>query len=194
MTFLFNSDAKRGAIFAEAFARELPGIAFAMDPASVEPEAVRYLITWTVPDDLARYRNLEILFSIGAGIDQFRIDAVPAEVKVVRMVEDGIVRMMQEYATLAVLALHRHLPAYLDQQRRGIWQPIPAVQAAERRIGVLGSACWEVQCLRVCVPSAFRCPVGAALRARSTVFDASAEGKDCRPCLKPATFSSACCR
>ncbi|SCW80036.1 glyoxylate/hydroxypyruvate reductase A [Rhizobium mongolense subsp. loessense] len=109
-----------------------------MDPAAVDPLAVRYLVTWTAPADLLRYRNLEIVFSIGAGVDQFKLDSLPQKVKLVRMVEDGIIRMMQEYATLAVLMLHRNLPTYLDQQKKQIWRSILQKQTPDLNVGVLG--------------------------------------------------------
>ena len=138
MAFLFNSDAERAKVFANAFAQALPHLRFLTRAEAFDPADIRFLLTWTVPDNIARYTNLEVLFSIGAGVDQIETGSLPVEVKLVRMVEDGIVRMMQEYVTLAVLALHRDLRGYLGQQATGTWAARPVRQASDCRVSVLG--------------------------------------------------------
>jgi glyoxylate/hydroxypyruvate reductase A len=138
LTFLFNSTEERARVFAARFAEELPDLRFIRGSEAYDPAEIRYLITWTAPEDLHRFSNLEILFSIGAGIDQMKTEVLPADVLVVRMVEEGITKMMQEFVTFGVLALHRDIPFYLAQQRQAVWDPQGLVPAAARRVGVLG--------------------------------------------------------
>ncbi len=137
-TFLYKADPVRGAEWANWFAQKAPQLDFRQWPLDGNPAAVRYLAAWEPPADLSVFPNLELIFSIGAGIDQFDFTALPPGVPVLRMVEPGIIGGMVEYATLAVLSIHREWLAYRDQQRAGAWQSLRVRPASEHRIGVLG--------------------------------------------------------
>lgn len=138
MSVLYLSDAKRGAVFAKHFARALPDLPFHQGEA-VDPKAVTHLITWTPPENLsARHPNLRMIFSVGAGVDQFDLSQVPDHIAVVRMQEPGLAEQMREYVTMAVLGLHRGLPRYLNQQRAGLWQGHANRVATDVHVGVMG--------------------------------------------------------
>lgn len=139
MSFLYKADPVRGAQWAQLFAERAPEIDFHIWPSAGDPSRVRYLAAWEPPENLAAtFPNVEVVFSVGAGVDQFDLSRVPAHVPVVRMIESGLVAGMVEYVTLAVLAAHRDWLSYVAQQRQGLWRPIPVRTAASRRVGVLG--------------------------------------------------------
>ena len=139
MTFLYKSESLRGAEWAKLFAAKAPHIPFRIWPDIGDPREVRYLGAWIPPDDImAAFPNLELLISVGAGVDQFDFSKLPPELPVVRMVEPGIVDGMVEYVTMSVLALHRDLVPYIAQQKSQIWKQIRVLPASTRRVGVLG--------------------------------------------------------
>ncbi len=139
MTLLYKADPERGKQWARHFAHKAPEIPFRLWPDMGDAASVRYLAAWQPPDDPARtLPNLEVIFSVGAGIDQFDLSRVPPHIAVVRMIEPGIVEGMVEYVTQAVLTIHRDLFDYAIQQRERVWREMPVRAAATRRVGVLG--------------------------------------------------------
>lgn len=157
MHILHYGDEARGIAWQQTVARELPEIRFTCWPDVGDAAAVRYLVAWTLPDELiAGLPNLEILFSIGAGIDQLDIDRLPPALRIVRMVEPGITDTMADYVAMAVLALHRDLPFHIAEQRAGRWSWRDVPPARERRVGVMGLGELGRAALAALAPHGFR--------------------------------------
>ncbi len=155
MAVLYLSEAQRGQIFAQRFASALPDLPFYMHTAP-DPALVEFIVAWTVPDTVAAlYPNLKLVFSVGAGVDQLNMQALPPEIGIVRMLEPGIVEQMQEYVTLATLGLHRGLPRYIHQQQNSQWLAGKNYPAQQRRVGVMGLGQLGQAALRALEPFGF---------------------------------------
>lgn len=139
MALLYKADPARGAEWKELIAEKVPGLAFHIWPDTGDPALVRYLAVWEPPDDMmVRFPRAEIVFSTGAGVDQFDLSAFPSHIPLVRMMDPGIVDSMVEYVTMAVLALHRDLPRYVKDKENRCWNQVRIVPAGKRRVGVMG--------------------------------------------------------
>ncbi|GMP09191.1 2-hydroxyacid dehydrogenase [Bradyrhizobium sp. TM239] len=139
MTVLYKANMVRGAEWARFFAERAPNVPFRLWPDIGDPAEIRYLVAWVPPDDIATtFPNLELVFSVGAGVDQFDATKVPAHIPLVRMLEPGIAETMVEYVTMAVLGLHRDLLHFINQQKQQVWREIRITPAKRRRVGVMG--------------------------------------------------------
>jgi glyoxylate/hydroxypyruvate reductase A len=172
MTFLYKANATRGMEWARFFAARAPELPFRLWPDVGDPADVRYLAAWMPPDNIAAtFPNLELIFSVGAGVDQFDVSQLPSHVPLIRMLEPGIAESMVEYVTMAVLALHRDLVPYIAQQREQTWREIRITRAAKRRIGVMGLGLLGQAVLDRLKPFGF--PLAGWNRSPRTITDVS---------------------
>ncbi|WP_103308320.1 MULTISPECIES: glyoxylate/hydroxypyruvate reductase A [unclassified Pseudomonas] len=139
MALLYKADPVRGEQWKRLFAEHAPDIEWRAWPDIGEPKDIRYLAAWQAPDDLETLLpNLEVLFALSAGVDQLDLDRLPTSLPVVRLLDPGITRGMCEYASFAVLSLHRDMLRYRQQQVARCWQVHLLQPAAQRRVGVMG--------------------------------------------------------
>lgn len=139
MALLYKADPVRGEQWKRLFAEHAPDIEWRAWPDIGDPKDIRYLAAWQAPDDLeALLPNLQVLFALSAGVDQLDLDRLPTTLPVVRLLDPSITRGMCEYASFAVLSLHRDMLRYRQQQMARCWQAHLLQPAAKRRVGVMG--------------------------------------------------------
>lgn len=198
MTLLFHGLEQRGLVWREIVSARVPQMPFLRwGHDEVDPLTVRYIAAWNAPPEfIAQFPNLEILFSVGAGIDQLPLDALPPQVRVVRMVEQGIITGMAEYVAMACLALHRDLPFFISEQRAGRWSYRHTRLASESRIGIMGLGELGRASLEILRPMGFplsgwsrspRVIEGVSCFSGEAGFEAFLAQSDILVCLLPLT-------
>jgi glyoxylate/hydroxypyruvate reductase len=88
---------------------------------------------------LASFPNLKLIVSLGMGVDHLLSDdKLPAGVPITRIMDDGLIGQMSEYALYWALRHHRDIDKYAASQRGKQWKVEDFVDTIHRRIGILG--------------------------------------------------------
>lgn len=140
VTLFFHSDLDDPQAWRTTLAEALPGLRFLTGPACEQPESVDIALVWKPPPQgLDAFPNLRAVLSLGAGVDQLRLDALTRPgVAVARLVDPTLTARMVDYCKAAVFFFHRDLHLHAQHQARRAWKFIAPVDARERRILVLG--------------------------------------------------------
>lgn len=101
---------------------------------------IEIALAWKPPAGLiASFPNVKLIVSLGMGVDHLLADdRLPEGVPIVRIMDDGLVGQMSEYALYWALRHHRDIDKYAASQRAKQWKVEDFVDTLHRRVGILG--------------------------------------------------------
>jgi len=123
-----------------AFEAACPGIDWRLRDDLRNVADIDAAVCWQPPQGLlSTLPNLQLIQSIGAGVDHIYADAaLPEHVPVCRAVDTDMTAGMIAYVAWAVINRHRHFPDYVANSAQGVWRESPIVPPGEHRVGVAG--------------------------------------------------------
>lgn len=92
-------------------------------PEVEDPSRVKMALVWRhQPQSLYQYPNLELISSMGAGVDHIMKDKnMPAHWKISRIVDPQLTQSMSNYLLAAVLSAHKRLDKWREAQAQKEW-------------------------------------------------------------------------
>ncbi|MFG6468829.1 2-hydroxyacid dehydrogenase [Roseateles sp. BYS87W] len=141
LPFVAQADADSTAAWVAALQRAMPQER--VQPlAALSAEARRdcrvAIVANPHPDDLRTLPALHWVHSVWAGVERLMTDLADTRLHIVRLVDPQLAQTMAEAVLAWTLYLHRDMPTYARLQREARWQPLPAVRAQHRTVGLLG--------------------------------------------------------
>jgi len=129
----------RAELFAAA-ARQLdPALDLRVAPDLGRIEDIDTALAWQPPPGLLKTPpKLQLIVSVGAGVDALLDDPSLPDVPLVRYVDPDLTGRMVEYVTLHVLYHHRRMTEFAALQSRREWKYLAEPAAHEVRVGIMG--------------------------------------------------------
>jgi glyoxylate/hydroxypyruvate reductase len=124
----------------ERFQALLPDREVLLAASEIDASRVKYIACWKhTPGSLARYKDCQVLFSLGAGVDHLITDYDLPDAPIVRIVDPDLTGRMSEWVAWQCLDWLRQGKMYRQLQSEQRWfddRHQPAAQ--DVRVGIMG--------------------------------------------------------
>lgn len=106
-----------------------------------DPHAIRFAVCWLPsPEAFKPYTNIEMVMSVGAGVDDLLANpGVPASAAICRVRDPYQAELMAGFAAHEVLHVERGFRHYAESQQKADWSPLVMRPPHELKIAVLGN-------------------------------------------------------
>lgn len=129
------------ALFGPHFERDNPWVRLRRPGEVSDPAAIRHVLAFSPgPGDFAPYTGLEMVSSVGAGVDAL-LDhpGLRHDIRISRAIIADQARMISGFALWFIVGWQRQMRGYAAQQASETWEIINLTPPSAFRVGVLGS-------------------------------------------------------